>query len=64
MIYKIIIKIITGRYCCAIKMIDAIEDRFLLCVGTHTADENEGEEIQTLIDKLHSHSHQYKRYFL
>ena len=63
MIYKIIIKIITGRYCCAIKMIDAIEDRFLLCVGTHTADETGGEEIHTLIiDKLPSHSHQYKRH--
>ena len=42
---------------------EAIEDRFLLCVGTHTADETGGEEIHTLIiDKLPSHSHQYKRH--
>ena len=40
-----------------------IEDRFLLCVGTHTAGETDGEEIHTLIiDKLPSHSHQYKRH--
>lgn len=44
---------------------EAIEDRFLLGVGTHTAGETGGEEIHTLtIDELPSHSHQYKRHSL
>lgn len=44
---------------------EAIEDRFLLGAGNHTAGETGGEETHTLtIDELPSHSHQYKRHSL
>lgn len=42
---------------------EAIEDRFLLGVGIHTAGETGGEETHLLtIDELPSHSHQYIRH--
>ena len=51
MIYKIIIKIITneenGRYCCAIKMIEVIEEYISFICGNYTADETGGEKIHT-----------------